>query len=157
MLLSLGGTLPVPAKVWSHKEIVANASLARNRTCEGEFGWWAKWTRVATAFFVLVMATTAPGSVVKLYRVETAASFSSASRRIAHVVRKVKMASVDNFNLLIVSVDKFWKHRRLSTRSSGTVDSAALMRICMKFLNVVKCVLLYEKRVKFSRISKHLV
>ena len=60
------GTLPDPANVCSQRLIVARASQANSRIEEDESGLCAKWTNVATTFFVLVMAVTALGSVVIL-------------------------------------------------------------------------------------------
>jgi hypothetical protein len=156
-LTTPSGTFPVPANVCNHKLIVANASQANNRTSEDESGLWAKCTKVATTFFVFVIAVTAPGSVDILYNVATAMSFSSVSLRIAHEVNKFKTAQLANNALLPASDDIFCNACNAANRFTGLVELDAIISVSTMPSNRVKIELLAGNRVRLHNISKHLV
>lgn len=115
------------------------------------------WTNVATTFFVLVMDTTAPGSVLTLYKNATAASFSSGARRSAAALMALSTVSLERSVLLDESLDKFCKVRRAETRSSGRLESEAVTKASTSFGNRVIMLALDGNRVRLDRISKALV
>jgi hypothetical protein len=156
ILTAPSGTRPVPAQVCNHRLRVAKASHASKRTCEDESGEWARCTSVATTFLVFVMAVTAPGSVVKLYRVAMAKSFSSMSLRMAHDVSRCKTPGrVASSVLLPASADKFCKVRRANIRLSAFEALAAATSVSTRPSKRVKMRLLAAKRERLLRISRH--
>lgn len=136
--------------------MVASASHANNRTSEDESGLCAKCTKVATTFFVLVMAVKALGSVVMLYSVATAISFSTGSLRMAQDVIRFKTGPVARRALLAESAEIFCKERRADIRFSAGDELDAATSVSTTPSNRVKIWLLAGKRVKLHRISRHL-
>mmetsp|Transcript_5558 Transcript_5558/g.8547 ORF Transcript_5558/g.8547 Transcript_5558/m.8547 type:complete len:207 (-) Transcript_5558:392-1012(-) len=144
---SPSGTVPAPARVWSHNPTVARASQAICRTSRVEIELCARCTSVATTFLVFVMGTTAPGSVAKFSNAPTAANCSSYSFLIAESVRSVNSGVVASVILLDASAVRFSNARIAHMRSSAIFDFPHLMRVSQNS----------ELRASFALLAGNLV
>jgi hypothetical protein len=103
------------------------------------------------------MAVTELGSVVILYSVATAVSFSTGSLRMAHDVMRFKTGPLASSGLLAGSADMFCSERSANKRFSAITELDAVMRVSMSPSKRASIELLAGNLVKFKRISRHLV
>mmetsp|Transcript_10167 Transcript_10167/g.22388 ORF Transcript_10167/g.22388 Transcript_10167/m.22388 type:complete len:225 (-) Transcript_10167:744-1418(-) len=103
------------------------------------------------------MATTAPGSVDKLYKVQTAASFSTKDGRMEQAVINVNKSSVASFNLLVGCVLRFCRHCSAASLSAGISEFPAAIKAETKPGKSASRALLAGKREKLTSNSKHFV
>lgn len=107
-------------------------------------------------FLVFVTATTVLGSVIILYSVATAASFSDTSWRIAQTERSVRTDFEASNGLLEASEDKFCRERSAEVRFSARSDFAAVANVRTMPSKRVNNAWFPGNSVRLRRISIHL-
>ena len=112
---------------------------------------------MAIAFFVFVIATTAPGSVDMFCSVDTAASRSASSFLTAHVVKKERMVSIASLGLLAWSDERFWSVWSASNRSSAVSEFPKESKVPTMPSYGVNFTLFAGNLVRLKRNSRHRV
>lgn len=111
---------------------------------------------MAKTFFVLVIGTTALGSVDKLRRVAIAACCSSTPLLVTQLIRSVNNVLVAKMALLLASEDIFWRVRSAQTRSRTSFDDPAPSRASNIPGNRAIVALFAGRRERLHKISRHL-
>jgi hypothetical protein len=150
------GMVPKLATVCSHNPTVASALHAISRISAVDSALWARYTNVARTFLVLVMGTTALGSVERFKRVAMAACCSSVFLLVTQLISSVKSVPVASVALLAESEDMFCRVRRAKTRSCTSAEEQAPNSVSTIPGKRVMPVLLPGSLEALQSISRHL-